>query len=336
MPSRRSIRDVAVAAGVSITTVSRVLNNVEYPVSADVRVRVIQTAKDLNYSPNRSAQSLRRSSTDVIGLLVREIDYSYFGQIARGVTERALEKGSLAFVCNTARIMENEIAYHELLWQHRVKGVIIAGGGIIDPRYVEIVTKQQERMTALGLRVVAVAPQGIEMPCLCCDHTELGRRMTEYLIDAGHRKIGFVAGPSNVVTTAHHIEGYRIGLEQAGISFDGRLVTHGSFDEEGGDTACRELLKRGAEFTALCAGNDNMAVGATNALEENGLRVPMGVSIVGIGDTSAGRYSRPQITTFNTFRSEMGRRAVDYVLGEVHTPGSLEPKLIERDSVKRT
>lgn len=340
MPSRQSIRDVAKAAGVSITTVSRVLNNVDYPVSADLRDRVLQAAEKLNYSPNRSAQSLRKSSVDVIGLIVRDIDYSYFGQIAKGVTEGSLEKGCLAFVCSTGRSLEKEYAYHELLWQHRVRGVVIAGGGIADARYTEIVSRQTVRMANSGLQVVALAPQGIDMPCLSYDHLALGKRMTEYLLKAGHRRIAFVAGPSNVVTSQQHVRGYRMAMEEWGLGYDESSIAYGPFSEEGGDLACRQLLSGEFDYTAVCAGNDNMAVGAMHALRERGVRIPNDVSIVGIGNSSAGRYARPQLTTFDTFRYEIGAHAVEIVLGQasIDQPAReaapyLTPQLIERDSV---
>ncbi|TVQ37263.1 MAG: LacI family transcriptional regulator [Spirochaetaceae bacterium] len=342
MSSRQSIRDVAKAAGVSITTVSRVMNTVDYPVSAELRERVIEAARQLNYSPNRSAQSLRKNAVDVIGLIVRDIDYSYFGQIARGVTESALDQGCMAFVCNTGRKLEKEYAYHELLWQHRVKGIVIAGGGVADARYAEIVTRQTKRMQAAGLKVVALAPQGAEMPCLGYDHQALGRRMTEYLLGIGHQDIGFLAGPSSVVTSQRHVCGYRSAIEEAGGVFRESLVACGAFSEEGGDKTCRQLLDGSIPFTALCAGNDDIAIGAIHALRERGLRVPEDVSIVGVGNTPTSRYTRPQLTTFDTFRYQTGVRAVQYVLSEIPAAEWSEnqiaaacptPQLIERNSV---
>ncbi len=342
MPPRQSIRDVAREAGVSITTVSRVLNNVDYPVSSELRDRVLNAAERLKYAPNRSAQSLKRATTDVIGLIVRDIQFAFFGQVARGVTEGSLEQGCLAFICNTGRSLEKEFAYHELLWQHRVRGVIVAGGGIADARYTEILSRQIERMDTEGLKVLALAPQGIELPCLSYDHRALGRRMTEYLLKAGHRKIGFIAGPSNVITSQEHVRGYRLAMEEWGVPFDESEVAYGAFSEEGGDLACQQLLNRTSSFTALCAGNDNMAVGAMHTLGERGIRVPDDVSIVGIGNSVAGRYVRPQLTTYDTFRYETGVHAVECLLNDRPLEDSvqdqirapfLKPRLIERGSV---
>jgi len=342
LAGRNSIRDVAREAGVSITTVSRVLNNVDYPVSADLKRRVLNAAQLLDYSPNISAQSLRKTSVDLIGLIVRDIDFDYFGQIARGVTEGSLEKGCLAFVCNTGHNLEKEFAYHELLWQHRVRGVIIAGGGIIDERYREIVSRQHRRMNEAGLKMLALAPQGLDVPCLCYDHEALGFSMTSYLINAGHRDIAFLSGPANVVTSGELLAGYHRALAEQSIGSGDGLVQYGSFDEEGGYSSCCDLLQSGVKFTGICAANDNMAVGAIRALREIGLEVPQAVSIVGIGDSPAGRFASPKITTFDTMRYDLAAQAVDMVLGssEVYAElrcdrGTLPFKLIQRESVRR-
>jgi LacI family transcriptional regulator len=340
---RQSIKDVAKAAGVSIATVSRVMNKVDYPVSQELRDRVMQAAQALNYSPNRSAQSLRTTALDVIGLIVRGIDISHFVEIARGVTESALKYDRLAFVCNTGRDLETEYAYHELLWQHRVKGLILAGGGIRDAHYEDVVERQVRRMQDAGLRVIALAPQTIDIPCLCYDHAELGGRMTEYLLERGHRLIAFVSGPPIIATSHEHIGGYRRALERWGEGRAEPVVAYGSYNEDGGYLACGELLDRGVEFTAVCTGNDNMAIGVMHALGERGLRVPEDVSVLGVGNASAGRYVKPPLTTFDTFRYETGVAAVEYLLQKrsVAAAGEaaeelecLNPQLVERDSVR--
>lgn len=342
MSPRPSIRDVAKAAGVSITTVSRVMNKVDYPVSQELRDRVLQAAQTLNYSPNRSAQSLRTTALDVIGLIVRGIDISYFVEIARGVTESALKYHRLAFVCNTGRDLKTEYAYHDLLWQHRVKGLILAGGAIQDMQYEDVVCRQVQRMQEAGLRIVALAPQTIDIPCICYDHARLGRRMTEYLLEKGHRSIAFISGPPVIATSNEHVMGYRRALQECSGPAVAPIVAYGSYNEEGGYLACCELLDKGAKFTAVCTGNDNMAIGVMHALAKRGLRVPEDVSVLGIGNASAGRYVKPPLTTFDTFRYQTGVAAVEYLLEKrsIDVPEDaagelqcLNPVLVERESV---
>jgi LacI family transcriptional regulator len=335
---RPSIQDVALRAGVSISTVSRVISNSNYPVTPDVREKVLRAASDIEYSPNQSAQTLRQHSNRVIGLIVRAVHHGYFGEIAAGVTEKALEKGYLAFICNTGRNVKKEFEYHELLWQHRVKGIILTGGGVDSAAYIQLVQHQLNRMRQFGLRIVALAPQGLDMLSVSYDHVALGRTMTEYLLSKGHRRIAFISGPRNIFTSQYHVLGYREALTKWRLPFDENAVVFTRFDEVGGDEACRTMLSKGIVPTAICTGNDNIAIGVLHALTVAGLKVPEDVSIVGIGDLTLSNYVKPRITTFRIPRYKMGAKAVELVVQEqeISTDQHIhfEPELIERETVR--
>jgi LacI family transcriptional regulator len=333
---RVSIRDVAARAGVSIATVSRIINRSDYPVSAAVRRRVLRAVETLQYSPSLAAQGLRKRFSSVIGLIVRDISTYYFGEIAKGVTQRAMELGYLAFVCNTGRDPAVELRYHELLWQHRVKGIILSGGGIDSPAYREMLEQQLKRSRESGLRVVSLASQGIPLPSIIVDYVQVSRRMCEYLIARGHRRIALVTGGHNVLTTQEHLQGYRLSLKEHRLPFDPALVFCRDFTEDGGYEGCREVVGRAPDVTAICAGSDMIAAGALRALEVRKLRVPTDISLIGIGDVPQARFTNPPLTTMRIPRYEMAVRAVDLIAQEQPSNERIvfTPDLIERDSVR--
>lgn len=334
---RASINDVARRARVSISTVSRIISDTGYPVSASLRERVLRAAEELHYTPSMGAQGLRGGSTRVIGLIVRDISHHYFGEISKAITERALALGYLSFVCNTGRNLKYELQYHELLWQHRVRGIILIGGGIDSPEHAEILSRQTDRSERFGLRLFGIGPQGANIPSVSVDYTAAMAALTRYLIARGHRRIALITGSRHVFTSQYHLEGYRAELHAHGIPVCERLIEYRDFSERDGYEGCRALLSRDALFTGLCAGNDSIGVGAIRALEEAGRRVPEDVSIVGIGDFASTRYITPQLTTLRVPLREMGVLAVDMITGEFpisDTPVLLPVELVERDSVR--
>lgn len=330
-----SIVDVAKHAGVSISTVSRIMNNVDYPVSNAAREKVLKAIAELNYSPNKAAQGLKKSSNDIIGLIVRDISDPYFGEIAKGVTVRSSQLGCLSLVCNTGRNPQDELLYHDLLWQHRVKGIILAGGGLDQPDYKEKLSKQLARHEKEGLIIVSLAPQGMEVPYVMIDDFEAGRKIAEYIIERGHRKIGYIGGPKKVFTSIERFKGHKEALNTAGIKCDSEYVIHCDFSREGGYEACNELLSRVNDITAICCANDNIAVGAMSAIKKAGFSIPEDISIISIGDITQSKYSDPPLTTLAIPRYEMGQMAVDIILNGKYNRGIiLNTSIVERKSVR--
>jgi len=333
---RISIQHVARHAGVSITTVSRIINNVDYPISDDIRRKVEQAVQELHYSPNLAAQRLRSSFNNVIGIIARDISNSFFAEIAKGATERAMEHGYLCFVCNTGRNAATELEFHELLWKNRVKGIILSGGGLDTEAYRKMLQRQLERARRFGLRLVACAPQGVELPLVTIDFCAIARLVTGYLIERGHKRIAFITGRPDVITSQEHLRGYRSELTVRGLGIDPGLGACGDFTEQAGYETCRGLLERRAGMTGVCCGSDAEALGVIHALNERGLGVPSDVSVVGIGDMPVAGYAKPPLTTVRVPRYEMGARAVETILAEGEAPPLLflPCELIERESVK--
>ena len=337
MKKRVSIADVADLAQVSIATVSRVINNTGYPVSEQTRSRILSAVEELNYTPSFAAQRLRRDFNPVIGLIVRDIANSFFGEIAKGATERAMELGHLSFVCNTGRDATNEMEFHELLWKNRVRGILLVGGGIDTAQYQKIMTKQAERYDRFGLRMVANAPQGIDLPLVSINLPEVSSQITNYLLEKGHRSIGLITGEQGVMTSKLHYEGYESAMKRYDAPLFPKLVKLEAFTEKCGYNNCKEMLRHNPRPTAICCGCDPIAVGVLHALHESGLEVPRDVSLISIGDTPMACHMTPALTSIRVPRYEMGARAVELILSE-KLPRTytefLPTEFIKRDSVR--
>jgi LacI family transcriptional regulator len=334
---RISIQDVADQAGVSITSVSRIINKVDYPISAEIRRRVEQAVQDLNYSPNLAAQRLRSSFNNVIGIIARDIANSFFAEIAKGATERAMSHGYLCFVCNTGRVAASELEFHELLWKNRVQGIILTGGGLDSPEYRDMLQRQLERSRRFGLRLVACAPQGVDTPLVSIDFRAMARLITGHLAGRGHRRIAFITGRPDVITSHEHQHGYRAELAARGLPFDPALFVCGDFTEQAGYELCRGLLDRKAGMSAICCGSDAEAIGVIHALTERGLAVPDDVSIASIGDMPMAAYTLPPLTTVRVPRYEIGAQAIETILARGEAPANriFPVELIERQSVRK-
>lgn len=336
MKKRVSIADVAKLAGVSISTVSRVINDTGYPVSKDVQERILSAVKQLHYIPNMAAQRLRNDFNPVIGMIVRDISEAYFGEIAKGATERAMDLGYLAFVCNTGRKPANEMQFHELLWKNRVRGILLVGGGIDTPEYRQLLEQQMERCRRFDLRIFANAPQGIDIPTVSVDFVAMTRTITNYLLGKGHRSIGFITGDRVVTTSRDHVQGYRDALRNHTLGENERLVRFDSFSEHGGYVNCQDLMRQNPRPTAIICGCDPIAVGVLHALHDEGLEVPGDVSLISIGDTPIAAHLQPALTCMRVPRYEMGARAVEKMLDPKadNTSEYFPVEFIERASVR--
>lgn len=332
---RVSIHDVAKRSGVSISTVSRVINDNGYPISATLRERVLAAVGELSYTPSLAAQSLRRDFNHVIGLISRDISNGFFGEIAKGVTERAMQFGHLSFVCNTGRSPVNEMDFHELLWKNRVKGIVLAGGGFENDEYRHLLERQVERCRRFGLRIVANTPQGIELPTVSVDFAGITEGIVEYLAASGHTRIGMVTGDRNVLTSRYQEQGFLRGLKTTGVQCDPCLTHLDAFTEGGGYSGCNALFAGAKRPTAVICGSDLIAIGVLHALHNLGLTVPGDVSLVSIGDTPLALHLRPALTSVRVPRYEMGSKAVDMILADDYRMDEqvfLPTELIVRDS----
>jgi LacI family transcriptional regulator len=327
------IKDVAKRAGVSITTASRVLNNVDYPVAADTRRRVEATARELRYSPSALARALVTRRSGIVGVLVGDMVDPYFAEIARGVEDAARRAGYLVVVCNTDREPATERRYVATLSDYRVEALIFIGGDVVSEREKRKLKQQLALAARRGTLAVACAGEHAGLPAIDIDHRAAARDMTEYLLGLGHRNIGFIGGRRDVSTAVQREAGFQAAMTEAGASPE--LIVHGDFTYAGGLAAAKRLLAESAP-TAIFAANDQMALAALNAVRVSGLRVPHDVTVVGFGDTGAAEHAAPALTTVSMPRHELGEAAMTALLAALgDTRGQVEARQLTYGIVVR-
>jgi LacI family transcriptional regulator len=303
-----SISEVARLAGVSTATASRVVSSADYPVSAATRARVLDAARELDYVPNALARGLLKSQIPVVAVVVHDITDPYFAEVVRGVEDAASPAGYLVITCSSERDAERETSYVRLLRSMRAASVIFAASGLDDPASNAEIERHLGAMRADGAAVVHLSPHALGAADVGVDNEAGMASMVAALVELGHREIAFLAGPSTLFVARARLDGYRRGLEAAGIPFDERLVIHTGFDKDGGALGVDTLLDGSAQFTAIACANDPLAMGALARLAELGIAVPDRVSVAGFDDVPVAAITSPSLSTVRLPLREMGRR----------------------------
>jgi LacI family transcriptional regulator len=329
-----TIREVSRRAKVSMATVSRVLNNT-VPVAEETRLRVLEAVEALGYKPNAFARGLVTNRSGAIGVVINEISSPFYSGIVRGIEEVVEARGLHLFVSSGHAKPELEERAVASLKERRADALILYLEALPD----ETIIAWAEQGTPVV--VVGRFIPKLEGRCVYLDNVAGGYLATKHLLEQGHRHIAHLAGWLAIKDARERLEGYQRALKDAGLPFDERLVVEGNFTEEGGQRGAQELLSRAQPFTALVAGNDQMAAGALHTFRACGLRVPQDVSLIGYDDVLFARYLFPALTTIRQPLAEMGRAAAELALAalgaddpkEVIT--KFEPALVTRESVAR-
>lgn len=322
-----TLHDVARIAGVSIKTVSNVIN--DYPhIRPTTKQRVLDAIAELDYQPNLSARSLRSGRTGVIGLAVPELSLSYFAELADAVIRSAERHGVTVLIEQTGGDRAREI---ELLTSPRrqlTDGLIFSALGMDsdDSEYLRV----GYPLVLLGERIFGGPTDHVTMR-----NVDAARAATEHLIALGRRRIAVVgAHEGEVIGSAGlRLRGYREALEAAGIPFDPALIGYTTlWHRSNGADAMRALLASGVEFDAVFGLNDTLTLGAMRVLQEAGLRIPKDVAAIGFDDLDEAQYSLPTLTTIDPGREEIAETAVRVLLERIaSTDLALPPREILAD-----
>ncbi len=296
-----TIYDIALRAGVSTATVSRVLRGGRR-VSAPRRAAVVEAARTLRYRPNLMAQDLASGRSQTVGLVLPDTLSSFWGPLIEGV-ETALRARGYHLLMATAKGSEGEQRALDLLLSHQVDGLVLASGALSDEELAGIVE---------GVPFVTVCrgAAGDEASLIRVQNREGAVLALEHLIGLGHTRIAHVGGPRRHVDAIARHDGYRAALREAGLKYDPRLVVESAFDMASGLAATTRLLASRRAFTALFAASDQIALGAMQALDRRGLHVPEDVSVVGFDDETFASYCRPPLTTVRQPTFAIGQAAV--------------------------
>jgi LacI family transcriptional regulator len=330
--SRKTIHDVAKAAGVAIKTVSRVLND-EPNVRPETRARVLAAAEQLQYQPSLSARSLAGRRSYLIGLVYENPSANYLVDLQHGAMARCRQEKFRLFVHQCSGRGEELLRdIMGLIDQTHVDGLIVSPPlSESDP----LIAALDQR----NLPFVRIAPNDLTHPSPYVDMDDEGaaREMTEYLISEGHRRIGFIIGHPNHIASSLRQRGYRAALAHHHIAFDAAYVRQGYFVFESGLEAARELLTLPNPPTAVFASNDDMAAGVLLAAHELAIPVPQRLSIAGFDDTYISRIVWPRLTTVHQPSYDLAFCATDLLLhclkdGDGPKTARLPHKLIRRES----
>jgi LacI family transcriptional regulator len=304
-PSGRStIREIARYAGVSIATVSRVVNGTGY-VSEQTREAVERVVREHGYTANRSARGLSAGRTGLVGVTLPMIHPAYFSVIVAGVAEALGEQDMRIVLCPTRHEHDREVSLLERLMH-----------GTTDCGLLVLPEESSEELRSLmshGYRFVVVDPRvrvDEQIPAVSAAHSSGAVQATRHLLELGHPRVAAITGPPGWMATEERLRGYYAALAGAGVLPDPRLVIASNFEIEGGREAAARLLDAADPPTAIFAFNDPLAIGVMQAAQARGLRIPQDLSVVGFDDTAEAEIVTPALTTVRQPLAEMGRMAV--------------------------
>jgi DNA-binding LacI/PurR family transcriptional regulator len=309
-----SLKDIAAYTGVSIKTVSNVVNGNLSHVGAETRAAVLEAIQKLNYQPNVAARHLRNAYVGVIALTIPDLSNPYFSDIGNAVTTAAAEAGYTVLLDYTQGKREHELLVVKGLRPHLIDGVILDASSLT----VEDIQPEQirEHIVLLGERL-------FEAPCdhIVIDNVAAAHLATTHLLSLGRRRlaaIGVMEPNHYNETPALRLKGFTQALQEAGQAIDQVLLAPGGdWHRAGGAAAMRYLLSLADPPDAVFCFNDLMALGAMSVLHEAGLRIPQDVAIVGFDDIEDGRYATPSLTTIAPDKEEIGRLAVSLLIEHI-------------------
>jgi LacI family transcriptional regulator len=312
---RVTIRDVAQHAGVSVATVSKVINQ-RYGVAADTMARVQAVIDELGYEASLVAQSLRNHRTNVIGILVADLE-PFSTELLKGAAD-AIRGSGFELVVYSAGGRTSDVVGWERRYLSRLSGTLVDGAVLVTPTVVDV---------NYGAPVVAVDPHtgSSGFPTVDADSRHGARLATEHLLSLGHRRIAMLAGRPDLESAKLREQGYRDALAAAGVPVEESLVRVGGYDADLSALAARELLTGPRRPTAVFAANDVSAIATIEVAVDLGLRVPTDLSVVGFDNIPESALCTPQLTTINQPIRTMGERAVEMLI-----------RLIRGESVERT
>jgi LacI family transcriptional regulator, galactose operon repressor len=318
-----TIRDVARQAGVSLSTVSQVLNGRPGYASATTRDRVLEVARELGYRPNALARGLVTSRTGTLGIVITDITRGFFTKVVGSIEQVASQQGYSVLLACADGIQPEQTALETFL-DKRVDGIICMSSTM------ETSADHILQVARLGVPLVVINRplHTTELNQIAWDDVEIGQRATEHLIGLGHRRIAHLNGMHHGTgrrSAVDRIVGYRAALTAAGIPIDESLIVEGGFDYHIAFAACGRLFDRPNPPTAVFAANDSMAIAIINALHRRHLRVPDDVSVVGANDDLHAVHVDPPLTTVRLPVTVAGRRAAELILAAIGAPSTAEP-----------
>lgn len=299
-----TIQDVAKTAGVSVSTVSRVLNG-KVDVASETQDRILSVIDDLGYTTNLAARSMRSQKKNLLGLIMPDIEYPFAIEVMKGVNRAIAESEFDLLVYTTGDVRKSGRAFHEQKYVSLLTNSISDGVILVAPVAGEF---------NIDAPIVSIDPLASHpnYPAVHATNYQGAMDAVEYLLGLGHRRIGYISGRAELESSNRRLKGYREALEKAGVLVDEQLIASGDYTTATGVSGARQLLALANPPTAIFASNDQMAMGVYQVAEEMGLRIPNDLSVVGFDNITESKYMG--LTTVDQFISEMGYVATQMLI----------------------
>jgi len=304
-----TIKEVALRAGVSIATVSRVLNNLD-PVDERTRMHVREVAREMRYVPNAMGRSLSRRKTEAIGLLLPDLFGEFFSEVLRG-SDQTAQQSSYHLVVSSSHNNKKQMRAALRMMRGRVDGLVI-----MSP-HIDAETLNENLPQSLPVVLLNCYVESHDFDALNIDNFGGAYAMTQHLLSHGHSRIAIINGIEMNYDAAERLRGYGAALRAGGGEWDEHLQVPGSFSEASGYDAARRLLALKSRPTAIFASNDSMAIGALSALRDEGIQVPEDIALAGFDDVPIASYLTPTLTSVQVGIHNLGVLAIDTVLHAV-------------------
>lgn len=329
-----TIKEIAQMAGVSVATVSRVVNNNPQGVGKVKRQEILDIIEKYNYTPNLIAKSMVTNKTQCIGLLIPDILNPFFQNLARGIEDYAMQKGYSVFFCNTDNQVDKYLNYIKAMKSKNVDGLIITG-------YLEEISTELDK--ALKNSKVVIIDRHTKTSNYCqitTDNITAAYEMTTHLLSKGHKKIACITGPSQLHINQERVKGYKKALEHAKVEYDEGLMFEGDFRLASGQEQ-GELIIQQTDATAIFCFNDMMAQGVYKACTKLGKSIPGDISLVGFDDIYTAELMMPPLTTVKQPAYPMGEMAAELLIKWMdegvlsHKYIEISSEIVVRESVKK-
>ena len=328
-----TIYEVAEHAGVSLSTVSRVLNG-RKTVNPKLREKVEAAMRELNYRPSSVARSLATNRSDSIGVLVSELDTPFFGEMMQAIEATLREANKHVIITVGHNDQQQEVDAVDFLISRNCDALIMHSEGMTDEQLLAV------NRDKLPIAVINRDVDGLDNACFCLDNEQGGYLATQHLIENGHTRIAYISGPARKTDAMERLAGHKRALIEAGIPVINSMIYEGNYKEQDGKEGLLALRKDNDSFTALVCANDWMASGARSCARDLGLQLPEQLSIVGFDDVVFAHHVYPKLTTVSNPVYKMGEMAAKSILSRVYDQKHqlkllYDAELIERDSVAK-
>lgn len=328
-----TIKDVARLSGVSVASVSRVLNNGPKVSKATIE-KVTKVMKELNYSPNANARALVTQKSSTLGVVIPDLLDPFFASLASGVDKVAREKNMQLLLSTALVTAESEMQAINLLIERRCDVMVVHSKKLSDQILIELSSKVS------GLVLIDRYIEEIAHRCIWLDNLEGGKIAARHLLALEHKNFACISSKYQIDDPKLRLQGFQNELKAADIEIEPVLIEYGEPTLQGGELATQKLLASGKSFSAVFVYNDAMAIGAISTLEDNGFKVPSDISVLGFDDVLLSRYSRPKLSTLNYPIEEMAMQAANMSLELSTSETKIDsnksykhiPRLVKRES----